>query len=331
MDSLLTCKKNRRFGIEIELNSLDGDLARPKYNDKMPEGSRLLASLVRKATREGVEIMDWDYTNNNDCWIIKPDMSCGIELCSPILKDGWGMDRLLWVIDAIRESKLNADDRCSLHIHVNVGDFVSFPHGWLESKELTSVVCHWIKCEPVFLDAMPPKRKINTYCPAIGMTDLVQHDTRCDNRVVDRLSHIKYYTINMYHMRQGRRPTIEFRIADNEACIDPVYARNWIRLILHFVEMTKYLLPLRRYRQGDSDSGLVWLDPLRVFQLLGFDRPLDCELMEVRGWFLERIKKYNQEFGLPGAFSGEGRSIARDEVTSILGPMIEKQMARYDK
>lgn len=313
MDSPLACKKSRRFGVEIELNTPSGLVVRPDTDaGETPEGTEYLARLIQKTTGKSVEIHGWHYTNNNSAWVIKYDTSCGLEVCSPVFKGGRGLRELLDVVEALKHSDLRADARCSLHIHVNVEDLVEE-----NFDSLASVVAYWIKCEPVFFDLMPAHRKLNRYCRPIGMSELISIYRKPDWRVVELLSYSKYFSLNTYHMHQGRRNTIEFRIGDNSGCTDPEVAKNWVRLITHFVDVTKDL-PLPEAYNGDALTGMAWLDPIDVFTLLGFDQPLDDDLREVRDWFLRRGLEYGFNSGQRhGIWSNEGRKIAYGQFTEL--------------
>lgn len=318
MDSPIDCKFLRRFGIELEVNTLTGIVRRPDTGaGEIPVGSDYVSQIVNKTTKESVELQGWDHIHNNKCWIIKPDNSCGIEINSPILK-GWdGLKKILRVIDALRDAGINSDRRCSLHVHANIAD--------LTPNQLASVIIHYIKCEHVLFDAIPPYRKNNRYCQLLGMTDLFSHDFPMDPmEIVHRISGVKYYSINAYHFVRGggfsednnRKKTLEFRIAEGLACTDSMLAKNWIRFFLHFVEMTKNLPLPRRYRAGDSWSSLLWLNPSEVFSLLKFDRDdlLTPGLKQVREWFVNRILENGYNTGLSGIWSNQGRSAARKEI-----------------
>jgi hypothetical protein len=63
-----------------------------------------------------------------------------------------------------KTSKIQSDNRCSFHVHIDVSD--------LSEIKLASVISWWIKCEPVFLDSVPAKRKKNQYCQFLGEMDI---------------------------------------------------------------------------------------------------------------------------------------------------------------
>lgn len=320
MDTRLDCEIYRRFGVELEVNTLNGVVRRPDSGE-IPLGSDLVAQIVSKASGKRVDIQGWDHIHNNKNWIVKPDNSCGIEINTPILKGWRGLEALLKVVDALGKSNIKADQRCSLHIHVNIAD--------LSLRQVAAVVAYYIKCEPIFFDSVPAHRKNNRYCQPLGMTDLFSHDFCMDPEdLISRISGVKYYSLNAYHFMRGggfsadnpRKKTLEFRIIENIACIDPLTTKNWIRLILHFVEMTKDKPLPSRYRAGDQWSSLLWLNPRDVFSLLKFDGELSDGLTQVKNWFIQRLLDNGYNSGLPGVWSNEGRMSAREELSAMVPP-----------
>lgn len=305
------CKSYRRFGIEIEINTPSGEI-KPLAKKEAPEGARYVANIIQKTTKQRVEIHGWHLTHNNNCWLVKPDSSCGIEVCSPIMKGWQDLKSLLEVIQAFSEdSVIKADRRCSFHIHVNVGD--------LRVTELGAVLGHWVKCEPVFFDTVPSFRKKNRYCQYIGISDLFEHNVRYDpDDIINMLSSVKYYSVNTFHLKKEKRKTIEFRIAENDICLDPFMAKNWVRLILHFIECTRKPFP-KPYKEGDQWSGLLWLDPHDVFKLLGFDRPdLSDGLQQVKQWLIGRLSVNGYDSKLTGVWSNAARQVAYSQVQEIM-------------
>jgi hypothetical protein len=165
---------------------------------------------------------------------------------------------------------------------------------------------------------MPTMRKRNRYCQQIGVTSLfdVESDFSPQN-LMRRLGETKYYTINTYHMQKGNRSTIEFRIGEGEGCLDPYMVKNWVRLVVHFVEMMKNRAAPGRYEPGDQWSGLCWLDPQEVMEIMGFWKPLSKGLEETRNWFLARLWS-NLNTELPGVFCGAARRVAKAQVEEII-------------
>jgi len=321
MDNLeiLNCEVFRRYGIEIELNAFDG-IARGQ-NDPPPVGIDYVGLTVNNITKQPTQIKTWHPTHNNSGWVIKPDGSAGIEICSPILKGWRDLKTCCELIEEFnRDEKIQADDRCSFHAHFNLAD--------LDKKQIAKILAYWIKCEIVFMDSVPSKRKLNRYCQLIGMTDLFMHDFKINpSEMIKRLGRTKYYSINTYHMARDSRQTMEFRIMENESCIDPFAIKNWVRLILHFIDRTiKMELPVD-YIKGDPWSGLLWLDTFDVLKLLGFDGNYELSpgLKQVRDWFIGRMKMNINNTNHSGILSKTGRSIALQQLDSVIEDIRKKE------
>ena len=334
MDSILhDCKSYRRFGAEIEINTLDGSVRRPNTDaGEIPLGADLLAQSIFSVVQEPVQIHPWDYYHNNTCWIIKHDTSCGMEINSPVLKGWTGLEKLMKVVEGVAASGLSADKRCSLHVHINISD--------LNKEQLAAVIAYYIKCEHVIFDSFPDHRKNNRYCQLLGMTDLFQHDLIQEpDELINAISGTKYYSMNAYHFVKGggfsvrncRRKSVEFRIAENRGCVDPFFIKNWVRFLLHFLDVTSKLPMPSSYREGDPWSGLLWLDPEDVFKLLKFDNEdlLSGGLKQVRGWFVDRLKENVLCDGLPGIWSKAGRYKNWSEITELTSEDSNESDALY--
>lgn len=314
----LDCKTYRRFGVEIELNTSDG-VVNKIYSNEIPNGIDYVAYLIKDTIHKRVDIRSHAFHHNNKLWIVKPDMSCGIEVCTPVLK-GWNdLKMLLRVIQRFKEASIKSDERCSLHVHVNVAD--------LSETQLAVVTAFYIKCEHLFFDAMPLNRKNNRYCKFIGYSDMFDTDTpMCPKLINKKFSESKYHSANAFHfMKSGEydiencnRPTMEFRIAGNQACRDPFFAKNWIRLLLHFVDIAKKLPMPEAYRKGDPWTGLAWLDPSDIFKLLQFDQPLSEGLKQTRNWLINSILKNGHDVALEGTWCNDFRHPARQNFIEMI-------------
>lgn len=284
----LSWTTGRRFGIELELNAFDGK-NRPDTGTR-PAGIGDVAEVVKENCPDLVDVSGWQNTDGNEGWVVKPDSSCGLEVCTPIYKGWEGLKRVCQVVNAFRKDpKIKVDNRCSVHIHIEVAD--------LSVEQQASVIAHWIKCEPVFMDSVPPHRKRNRYCQFMGMINLVQHDTQIDaNNLVRRVGNVKYYSLNTNQMIRNGRKTIEFRIIEGDGVKDPYLIKNWTRLILQFVEMTARRPIPGNFEAGNPWSSFLWLDPIDVFDLMGFSLEpqkyrLSPGLEQTRNWFLARLQK----------------------------------------
>lgn len=303
----------RRFGTEIEINAFD--LRSRPFEGKTPEGMHDVAFLVKKLTDSNVTIHKWSNDHYNNNWIVKPDGSCGLEVCSPVLKGNAGIAEVCKVVEGFKQdSRIYSDDRCSFHLHVDVSD--------LNIHEVATILTWWIKCEMVFMDAMPNNRKLNHYCQVIGFANLlnnIEKDLVSDHVLIQYLGKCKYYSINAYHYNYHRRNTIEFRIMDHGCCLDEISAKNWIRLILHFIERSLCHGKPKNYEPNNSFTSYCWLDPKEVFDLLGFtgECELSEELIEVRSWFLQRLHDFCQSSKEQGIFSKHFRKIAWQQIKKL--------------
>jgi hypothetical protein len=285
----LSFGSDRRFGIELELLAFDGK-NRPDQGQK-PAGIAEVGMLVADNATEGADIRDWEHTNNNEVWVIKPDSSCGMEVCTPIYKGWTGLKKCMDVVAALgRDSRIKVDQRCSVHLHVEVAD--------MEAPDIANVIAHWFKVEPIFMDSVPPTRKRNRYCQFMGLTNLLQHDQRITpGDMIKRVGNVKYYSLNTNQYLRNSRKTIEFRIIEGDGVKDPYLIKNWTRLIIHFIEMARKRPFPGPYDPNDPFSSFTWLDTEDVFRLLGFsDNPVEYDLSpgleETRNWFLARLQKH---------------------------------------
>jgi len=252
---------NRSFGIEIEANGKD---IKPQMN----------ACQTIKLLGHPAQVRLHEQTHNNDIWIIKPDNSCGFEICSPVMNSYREIHETAKIVDSLREAGIQTDNRCALHVHINVGD--------MPQRQIAKILAYWIKFEPIFFDSVPPYRKHNRYCRCIGLHPWFSHnmDIRPD-KLIHKLGVNKYFSINTIHMVNGSRCTIEFRLAESK--LDPLLVKNWTLLLLNFVETVKDFPTPKKYKSGDKWSSLLWLERSDFFNKI----PLEQDL---KNWFLKRIK-----------------------------------------
>lgn len=320
MKTPFNCKSYRRFGVELEVNPLNGVVKRPDTDcGEIPVGSDYITRLIKEVTGERVTLQGWDHIHNNTSWVVKPDNSCGIEINTPILK-GWAdLEKLLNVIDKLESSGINSNNLCSLHVHVNIAD--------LNEEQLASVIAYYVKCEHIFFDSVPSHRKNSRYCPLLGTIPALSHDFDMSPiNIINAVSGSKYYSMNCYHFCKGggyqsynsRKQTIEFRIMEGSACLDSFVAKNWIRFLLHFVEVTSKLPLPKNYVEGDKQSSLLWLDPSDLFEILHFnEESISDGLKQVRDWFTNRLLSNGYDTGVGGIWSNKGRRESRKDLLNI--------------
>jgi hypothetical protein len=294
---ILSFNSNRRFGLELEILAFD-KRNRPVGGEKeKPAGTDYVVNLVKKHSDENVEWRHYEHTNENNVWVVKPDSSCGLEVCSPIYRNWRGIRKVCQVVDAFgKDPLIEVDQRCSVHVHVEVAD--------LTEEQIASIIINWVKCEAIFLDMVPPERKMNRYCQFMGMRDLFDTEIHLSAReIILRAGDVKYYTANsnQYVRTNGKRKTLEFRIIEGNGCKDPYLIKNWLRLILHFVEMMSNTpLPYTAHPYVENDPWVSWvciLDTKDVLRLLGFHNdPYSYELSkgltQTRNWMLARLSSH---------------------------------------
>lgn len=300
MENVLNFVSCRPCGVEIELNSFDGLEMAPL--GRQPDGIHYIGNLISKTLGQYVEIREYGYTSwysSSGYWVLKPDNSCGIEACSPVVQ-GWNdLLNLCRVIDAFqKDSHINANTNCSFHLHVNLQD--------LTDLEVCNILKWWIKCEPVFFDSISDDRKNNKYCQFIGLWDWLENDIE-NSKLFEILGIGKYYSVNIYHLYYGERHTMEFRLGENSLCRNSFFAKNWVKLLLYFLEIAK----------SKTVDNLNWLDVKEVFDFLGFfQNNLSPGLIQTRDWFLGRLY-YNSSSCLNGFFN-EARIVTKKQIGELL-------------
>lgn len=308
-----TCNIKRRFGVEIEINAFDGR-NRPMGQDlgRLPDGIHNVANIVQKNVKEKVFIQKWGNNHNNDSWILKPDSSCGIEVCTPVLKGLDGVQEVCAVVDAFgNEPKIKADSRCSFHVHVDVHD--------LNKEQIASVLTWWIKCEYVFANMVPLSRKRNKYCQLVSFSDVVdavEYPLISAGSLIFSLGRHKYFSVNTYHLSNNKRKTIEFRIMDSSSCCNYFDAKNYILFLLHFVNISSKLPLPDNYEKDNQMTGYAWLDFRNVVSLLQFndENMLSDGMLEVKNWFFMRMKQHTL-FDIEGIF---GKSFKECEYANLM-------------
>lgn len=301
MDSVLQHNYTRKFGVEIELNAFDGR-AEIQIHEQ-PMGIQYIASLISNHLEDYVEIQPWNPTvwhDTNGFWLVKPDASCGMEVCTPIMKGWTGLREVCQVVELLSKNpRIEADRRCSLHVHIDVSDCSNY--------DIANILRFWIKFEPVFMDAMPDQRKRSRYCQYIGMWDWMNTDrVITPNDLIELLGKNKYFSVNSYHLYKKNRQTIEFRIGEAEMCRNPFAVKNWVRLLIHFVEVFKNTKSsYYQYVEGDVWSSFLFLDVDDLMAML-FPGELSPGLQQVRNWFLARMVMHIVS-DLKGVYNGNAR------------------------
>lgn len=313
----------RRFGIEAEYNAFDGR-SRPEMVGDSPAGIDYIGNIVNNTVKKHVEIRKYGHTHwrdSNGFWVLKPDASCGLEVCSPVSKGWIGTREICEVIHSLgSEDKVKADHRCSFHIHVDVSDLLA--------SSICDLIMWWVKCESVFMDLASCDRKLNKYAQFIGLWDWIKPDSKIGyDSLLSLLGTYKYTSLNTFHLYHGSRSTIEFRIAESHACKCPYTAKMWIKLILHFVECTLRTHRPESYQMGNCLTGWAWMEPIHVFDFLLFNNELSKGMEQLKDWFCARLIK-NIHFS-DGIFSKKSKSKFTRQISELAVKICEERGVRH--
>jgi hypothetical protein len=304
---------NIPFGVEIEVNAFDLK-SRPDEHRSgaLPMGIYEIASLVNEASKDRVFVSKWTNNHDNNYWVVKPDASCGLEVCSPVLKGSFGAKTVSQVVAALRQdSRIKSDSRCSFHVHFDISSF--------SPQDLLAIISWWIKLESFFMDAMPAKRKINPYCRLIAQSNIISdvYQSKDLPYFVEKLGVMKYHTLNTFHYYNKKRKSIEFRIMDNLCCLSPNDSFHWISLLHHFINCA-VSCGVPSFTGSDPYSGYCWLDPFDAFKFLKFDDGfLPPKLCLVRDWLIERLLKYGNNYLEFGIFSESFKDSSYKEICGL--------------
>jgi len=301
-------KNNRSFGVEIEVNGI------------YPDEAKYIADFISDNTKDPTVLHKWKNDHNNNYWVVKPDATCGLEICTPVLSGEFGIKKVENLIESIcSDNKITSDDRCSFHVHFDVSD--------LDKSQIASIICWWIKSEFVFFNAIPDVRKNNQFCKMISLLDDFEVNSRfSDNSLIRKLGKYKHNSMNTFHMYNKKRNTIEFRIVGNYACSNSIVASNWIRLYLHFINRSLLYGKPIKYCKNNIWSGYCWLDLNSFFVFMGFDDlNLSDDLMKIRNWFCEILKEniFNNKESLNCIFDKQIIGCLKKEIRALCSKYLE--------
>lgn len=287
---------DREFGLEIEVNTENGEIKRCEDNC-IPPGMDKLGLIVNQAVNGKVSLSDWSYFHNCSQWIIKHDTSCGLEINSPVMQGFHDIVKVSRLIHHIKEYWKKCDERCSIHIHVGIHD--------LTKEQLARVLAFYIGAEHIILDAVPYNRKNNRFCRQIFTHENICYREEIQNgELLELFGSSKYYSCNIYHFYRGglfkqsnnRRKTIEFRMLGNQVCLDNQECINWILFFLHFIRCSldkKYsTLKTELIRQLISSTiakktqPIIMFSPEEFYDLV-FARYDDMQ--HIKLWFYKKI------------------------------------------
>ena len=247
----------RQFGFELEF--LCEGVSQPRLKES-----------VETVSGERAEIHDHGHQYNNNEWVVKTDSSCGWEVASRVMSSVADLKKAVKVVQAMHRAGAKVDNRCGLHVHVEVTDF--------SRDTLATLIQWWVKFERFTCDVLDPSRKNNSYCRPIGEYFQAERSYDTDQTMYEVNG--RRNALNTTHY--DARKTIEFRIAQGTS--DFVNIKNWVRFLLTFVEFAKTA------PRPDNVEYLLPQEVLTAMGLLGDE--LSNGVIEMRTWLLDSALKH---------------------------------------
>ena len=245
---------DRRFGVEYEVSN---NLTKKEIGKIVSQFEKSNGKEKKIKVTSGKE--GWAQSISNNFWHVKFDRTCGPlgkqfdfgwEIASYVgqgLKDSYKISNLT---KHLKENGAEVNLNCGLHIHVEVSDFDLNNMGilyarWLKIEDFLISICHSSRKNNLY--CMPIRNKFENYRYLFGSmnsldpielyyflspTNLDVHNNR-EKRVT--LNSVNFATHQL--KPHFSRNTIELRLP--EFLLDENHVRNWIHLILNFVEVSK--------------------------------------------------------------------------------------------
>lgn len=299
-------KQERRFGVEIEVSST------------VPKS--YLREIIELYTSRDVKVSTYGLSRNNKHWHIKSDATCGgrgkahgWEICSFVGKDADDLLEIGEVVNGLRAAGIRTNQRCGLHVHVEVKDY--------SKRQMGVLLGHYVKAEWFLLGMLPPHRRNNFFAKPLvlyskvnpfGVTTSQEYTYFCANDIrlpvlwlssngrrqkavasgdsmwrcckpvftYLRQNPNRYQSINLVNFAYGlqhkkfNRKTVEFRLPDCLLKSEDIV--NWIRLFRNFVNWAETLKDSELDFQKESMSRSLWH--------LGLDQASD-----LKQWALRRF------------------------------------------
>ncbi len=281
----------RRFGVELEISN---NMSKEHVRD-----------IVEIYSPRRTKLTKWGQSRDNDCWHIKPDASCGIlgfpydtglEVASFVGTGIEDIQHMAYIADRLADFGSEVNEKCGLHVHVEVADF--------SQEQMGVLLGHWTRVEWLVLAALPVQRQDCAYCEPfckylsypqdyceprplelweeLRPTNLDPHDNKFRLRSINLVN----YAYGLLH-KSYKRKTVEFRLP--EGTLVGYEVENWIKFFVNFVEWVRWQpMPATIRRFSDikdclDHMGIGHEDDFYIY---------DKELRDTRTWFLERLMDY---------------------------------------
>lgn len=278
----------RRFGVEIEYGQL--------------HQMECLALEIEHIDpkRQASVFHYYCHTSGDNGWHVKRDHSCGdvlgeygMEVASPILK-GWS-DLLVLSNVCMAANRVGCmpNDRCGLHIHVDVSDY--------SISQLVRLMAWWIKTERFWFwmeqkeralseHCMPFWTKCEIYKDLLEANDEFTFTTALLTRSIERKTSLSLW--NIFQDRETcedhYKPTVELRMPGSSPLAHDVV--NWCRTFLRFVAKMK----TSQFPTGLGDVATVkdFLIAIGLWGPEGRPAQLSPGLWQARHWVLRRLASH---------------------------------------
>jgi hypothetical protein len=308
----------RRFGVEIEVSNnvtkqqIGQAIQEYEITYKNPSHKRM------RSVRVTTGLAGWAQTRKNSYWHVKYDSTCGPlgknidsgwEIASYIGSGIGDIDHISRLARFLNNFGLETNLNCGLHIHIEVKDFSSI--------EIGILLARWLKVEELLIKICHSSRKQNEYCKSLrsvleqrkktgSFMKLIDDSFNGTNYIGSPLdlwailhpldlgvhnNQEKKVTLNTVGFAISQfnpdysRPTIELRLP--ESLLDEKHVKNWIRLILNFVETSKVSNKCPRCLTPSLNLSEI-LSYLGLSDDNGF-MILEHELLSTKVWFLNKI------------------------------------------
>lgn len=289
-------KGKRAFGVELELGN-----ALP-----LAKLGEIVKSL--ESGRDVKVSSHYAQDTNNNHWHVKLDHSCGdkkgeygCEIASYKASGIKDVNVMSLMVDKVRAAGGNVNDRCSLHVHVEVKDY--------NYLQVSNLVANWAKMEYYIANMIPKERIDNKYCKFIANDPQIKKFIAGGQMDAANFWHVicpkefgdkdRRKSLNICNYAAGTgRQTVEFRFP--EASLDSMDVRNWVKMFVTIVERCKkekFPEDLSMFSFDDFLKNCGLCDDKTFFVL-------SHGLREMKAWLLNRIIKFSASKQLKEKASG---------------------------
>lgn len=275
----VTFTKKRSYGAELEI--IENGLSQAKIRD-------VIATVDKK--RE-IRVTGWQGSPNNAYWHVKTDSSCGLEVASYVAKGYKDLINFGKVATALYDAGARVNEKCGLHVHVDVRDF--------PQTQVACLVADWMKIENVIANMLPEHRVNNKYCKMLSKHFTIEYLSPNpetfwqavrpynygdnDRRVALNICNYAR-SLGSYH---ANKSTVELRLP--EGTLDAFDVKNWIRLFVRFVDFHKKRAWPKNYDKVDV------AEALEILGLHSDNFILSSGLRDTKDWFLRRILQHTRQ------------------------------------